>query len=146
METSRRQALAGAAALALAGTLPRPLAALRLDGARPRTVRPRRRLQPGDTVGLVDPASAIWELMNVEVVVESLAALGFKTKPGANLLLARRGYFAGTDEQRDTGSFRCYAKDLLVFLSRGKSPMCTCRQFQHSASVRRHFEEHPFLA
>src|SRR6185295_15728388 len=98
METSRRQALAGAAALALTGVLPRPLAALRLDGARPRTVRPRR-LQPGDTVGLVDPASAIWEPMNVEIVVESLTALGFKAKQGANLL-ARRGYFAGTDEQR----------------------------------------------
>ncbi len=98
METSRRQALVGVAALALTGVLPRPLAALRLEGARPRTVRPRR-LQPGDTVGLVDPASAIWEPMNVEIVVESLAALGFKTKQGANLL-ARRGYFAGTDEQR----------------------------------------------
>jgi muramoyltetrapeptide carboxypeptidase len=50
-------------------------------------------------VGLVDPASAIWEPMNVEIVEESLAALGFKTKRGTNLL-ARRGYFAGTDEQR----------------------------------------------
>jgi muramoyltetrapeptide carboxypeptidase len=98
MDTSRRQALAGAAALALAGALPRPLYALRLDGGRPRTVRPLR-LQPGDTVGLVDPASALWEPMNVEIVEESLAVLGFKTKRGANLL-ARRGYFAGTDEQR----------------------------------------------
>ena len=98
MDTSRRQALAGAAALALAGALPRSLSALRLDGGRPRTVRPVR-LQPGDTVGLVDPASALWEPMNVEIVEESLAALGFKTKRGVNLL-ARRGYFAGTDEQR----------------------------------------------
>jgi muramoyltetrapeptide carboxypeptidase len=98
MDTSRRQALAGAAALALAGALPRPLAALKLDAARPRTVRPGR-LRPGDTVGMIDPASAIWEPMNVEVVAESLAALGFKTKRGANLL-ARRGYFAGSDEQR----------------------------------------------
>lgn len=97
MKTSRRQALAGAAALALAGALPRPLSALRLDG-RPRTVRPIR-LQPGDTVGLVDPASALSEPANVEIVEESLAVLGFKTKRGANLL-ARRGYFAGTDEQR----------------------------------------------
>ncbi|HYG61250.1 MAG TPA: LD-carboxypeptidase [Thermoanaerobaculia bacterium] len=97
MDISRRQALAGAAALAAAGALPHPLPALRSDG-RPRTVRPRR-LQPGDTVGLVDPASAVWEPMNVEIVTESLAALGFKTKRGAHLL-ARRGYFAGTDEQR----------------------------------------------
>ena len=98
MNTSRRQALAGAAALALSGALPRPLSALKLDDKKPRTVRPVR-LQPGDTVGLVDPASALWEPMNVEIVEESLAALGFKTKRGTNLL-ARRGYFAGTDEQR----------------------------------------------
>ncbi|HEY7213478.1 MAG TPA: LD-carboxypeptidase [Thermoanaerobaculia bacterium] len=98
MSTSRRQALAGAAALAFSGALPRPLSALRLNAEKPRTVKPLR-LQPGDTVGLVDPASALWEPMNVEIVEESLAALGFKAKRGANLL-ARRGYFAGTDEQR----------------------------------------------
>jgi muramoyltetrapeptide carboxypeptidase len=98
MDVSRRHALAGAAALAVTGALPHPLAALRSNGAKPRTVRPRR-LQPGDTVGLVDPASAVWEPMNVEIVTESLAALGFKSKRGTNLL-ARRGYFAGTDEQR----------------------------------------------
>src|SRR5829696_9676968 len=90
METSRRQALGSA--------LPRPLSALSSESARPRTVRPAR-LRPGDTVGLVDPASALWEPMNVEIVAESLSALGFKTKRGAHLL-ERRGYFAGTDEQR----------------------------------------------
>jgi muramoyltetrapeptide carboxypeptidase len=98
MNPSRRQALAGAAALAISGVLPRPLSSLKVEAKRMRTVRPLR-LQPGDTVGLVDPASALWEPMNVEIVEESLAALGFKTKRGANLL-ARRGYFAGTDEQR----------------------------------------------
>ncbi|HKH43202.1 MAG TPA: LD-carboxypeptidase [Thermoanaerobaculia bacterium] len=98
MRTTRRQALTGAAALALAGALPRSLSAVKSSGDHPRTIRPGR-LRPGDTVGLVDPASAIWEPMNVEIVEESLAALGFKTKRGANLL-ARRGYFAGSDEQR----------------------------------------------
>lgn len=98
MRTTRRQALAGAAALALAGALPSSLAAIKSSGDHPKAIRPGR-LRPGDTVGLVDPASAIWEPMNVEIVEESLAALGLKTKRGANLL-ARRGYFAGTDEQR----------------------------------------------
>jgi len=98
MSTTRRQALTGAAALAFAGALPRPLSALRLNAAKPRTVRPGR-LRAGDTVGLVDPASATWEPVSIEVVEESWAALGLKTKRGANLL-ARRGYFAGTDEQR----------------------------------------------
>ncbi|HVR97859.1 MAG TPA: LD-carboxypeptidase [Thermoanaerobaculia bacterium] len=96
METSRRQALAGAAALALAGVLPRSALASAAD--KRRTVRPSR-LRPGDTVGLVNPAGVVWEPVNVEIVIESLAALGFKAKRGPNLL-ARRGYFAGTDEQR----------------------------------------------
>jgi muramoyltetrapeptide carboxypeptidase len=96
MDTTRRQALAGAAALALA----RPLSALQSMGAptQTRTVRPGR-LRPGDTVGLVNPAGAVWDPVSIDVVTESLAALGFRTKRGANLL-ARRGYFAGTDEQR----------------------------------------------
>ncbi len=99
MDTSRRQALAGAAALALAGALPHPLAALRSTGAGPLTLVRPGRLRPGDTVGLVNPASAVWEPEDVEVVAESLAVLGFKTKRGTSLL-ARRGYFAGSDEQR----------------------------------------------
>lgn len=57
------------------------------------------RLRPGDTIGLVDPASATWEPVDIAIVEESLAALGFRTKRGANLL-NRRGYFAGTDEER----------------------------------------------
>src|SRR5687768_17598442 len=101
MRTSRRQVLAGAASLALAGALPRPLSSLQSNiagKAKPRPVRPGR-LRPGDTVGLVNPAGALWEPMNADIAAESLAVLGFKTKRGANLL-ARRGYFAGTDEQR----------------------------------------------
>lgn len=98
MKTSRRQAIAGAATLALAGALPHSLSALRSETAKPRTVRPGR-LQPGDTVGLVNPAGAVWEPVQIEIVAESLAALGFKTKRGRHLL-ERRGYFAGTDEQR----------------------------------------------
>ncbi len=98
MNSTRRQALTGAAALALAGALPHSLSALRLDSSGPRTVRPGR-LRPGDTVGLVNPAGAVWEPVRIEIVAESLAALGFKTKRGKHLL-ERRGYFAGTDEQR----------------------------------------------
>jgi len=64
----------------------------------PRVVRPKR-LRPGDVIGLIDPASATWEPVDVEIVEESLAALGFKTRRGPSLL-NRRGYFAGTDEQR----------------------------------------------
>jgi muramoyltetrapeptide carboxypeptidase len=57
------------------------------------------RLQPGDTVALVNPASAIYERQPYEVAAESLQALGFKVREAPNLR-ARRGQFAGTDEQR----------------------------------------------
>lgn len=96
MDATRRQALAGAAALALSGALPRSLQAI--GSEKLRAIRPGR-LRPGDTIGLVNPAGAVWEPVNIEIVAESLAALGFKTRRGANLL-ARRGYFAGDDEQR----------------------------------------------
>ena len=99
MDTSRRRflesaSLAAGAALAPGVALASPQAA----AARPKTIKPPR-LRPGDTVGLVDPASATWEPVDIEIVAESWAALGFKTKRGKNLL-GRRGYFAGDDKDR----------------------------------------------
>lgn len=61
--------------------------------------RKPRRLRPGSVVGIVDPASATWDPVDVDVVAESLAALGLKPKLGAHLL-DRRGYLAGRDEDR----------------------------------------------
>lgn len=98
MDASRRQILAGAAAVALAGCLPIDSPANAAAGAKRGAVRPGR-LRPGDTVGLVNPAGATWEPVNVEIAAESLAALGFAAKRGKHLL-NRRGYFAGTDEER----------------------------------------------
>ena len=65
------------------------------------TAAPRkpRRLRPGDVVGVVDPASATWDPVDVDIVVESLAALGLKARLGAHLL-DRHGYLAGRDEDR----------------------------------------------
>jgi muramoyltetrapeptide carboxypeptidase len=60
--------------------------------------RPRR-LREGDTVGLIDPASATWDPLDIDIVEESLAALGLKSRRGKHLL-DRRGYFAGRDEDR----------------------------------------------
>jgi muramoyltetrapeptide carboxypeptidase len=62
-------------------------------------LRKPRRLTPGSIVGVVDPASATWDPVDVDIVVESLAALGLKAKLGAHLL-DRRGYLAGRDEDR----------------------------------------------
>jgi muramoyltetrapeptide carboxypeptidase len=94
MTISRRTFVTAAAgAAALLG----PTSAAPAQPAR-RIVRPKR-LRAGDVVGLVDPASATWEPVDVEIVEESLAALGLRTKRGPNLL-KRRGYFAGSDEER----------------------------------------------
>jgi muramoyltetrapeptide carboxypeptidase len=98
MAPSRRRFLGAATAAALVS----PVSALRRSEAAPRAggrVVRAARLQPGDVVGLVDPASATWEPVDVEIVIESLAALGFRAKR-APRLLSRRGYFAGTDEER----------------------------------------------
>lgn len=99
MPTSRRDFLTATSVAAFASMVPQatPAAATRAPAARP-SVKPRR-LQPGDLVGLVDPASATWEPVDIEIVEESLAALGLRTRRG-NHLLDRRGYFAGQDEDR----------------------------------------------
>ena len=64
-----------------------------------RTIRKPARLRPGSVVGIVDPASATWDPMDVDIVVESLAVLGLKAKLGAHLM-DRHGYLAGRDEDR----------------------------------------------
>lgn len=66
--------------------------------SRPALLKPRR-LRPGDTVGLVDPATATFLREDIRIVEEAMAGLGLKTKRGRNLL-ARRGYFAGSDAER----------------------------------------------
>ena len=58
-----------------------------------------RRLQPGDTVALINPSAAVYERQPYEVAHDTLKALGFKVREAPNLR-ARRGQFAGTDAQR----------------------------------------------
>jgi muramoyltetrapeptide carboxypeptidase len=57
-----------------------------------------KRLQAGDTLGVVAPSSAIPEHV-IEKALENLTNLGFKLKLGKNVR-ASNGYLAGTDEQR----------------------------------------------
>ncbi len=64
-----------------------------------RTLIKPKRLQAGDTLGMVLPASMSFESDNVDRGREQLEALGFKVKVGANAR-ARSGYLAGTDRQR----------------------------------------------
>ena len=64
----------------------------------PAPIKPPR-LAPGDTVGLVDPASATFLRQDVEIVTETLTAMGFNVKRGAHLM-DRYGYLAGRDRDR----------------------------------------------
>ena len=57
------------------------------------------RLKPGDTVGLIEPASATFESEKVELSVEVIEALGLKAKPAPHVA-DRYGYLAGKDEDR----------------------------------------------
>jgi len=65
---------------------------------KPGIIKPER-LRKGDTVALVNPASATALRDSVQIVKESMEALGLKVRMGKNVL-GRRGYFAGTDEER----------------------------------------------
>jgi muramoyltetrapeptide carboxypeptidase len=92
---NRRAMLAATLGAATAGILAQPMAA---HPSRPPLLRARR-LQPGDTIGLINPSGAIYERAPYEITHETLRALGFKVKEGANLR-ARYGQFAGSDSQR----------------------------------------------
>ena len=56
-------------------------------------------LQSGDTIGIISPASAIFESEPYEIAKESFEALGLKVEFG-EFTKSRYGHLAGTDEQR----------------------------------------------
>ena len=58
------------------------------------------RLQKGDTIGLITPASSLFETEQTKIEAkEKMEALGFKVKFGKNVN-KKWGYLAGTDEER----------------------------------------------
>ncbi len=72
--------------------------ASRLPAPAAPTLKPPR-LRPGDQVAIVNPAGATAHRVEVEIVTESLQALGLRVKHGRHLL-DRHGYLAGTDVER----------------------------------------------
>jgi muramoyltetrapeptide carboxypeptidase len=62
------------------------------------TIRPAR-LRPGDTVGLVAPASATFQQVELDIARESLEALGLKVKVGRHIM-DRHGSLGGQDKDR----------------------------------------------
>jgi muramoyltetrapeptide carboxypeptidase len=101
---NRRRFLgSAAAAAAVAGSIPGVWARPR----RQAVVKPRR-LAAGDTVGLVAPANATFQSVELEIARESLQALGFKVLVGGHLR-DRHGYLAGQDKDRAADINRFFA-------------------------------------
>jgi muramoyltetrapeptide carboxypeptidase len=82
----------------LATTIAVPALAAGAD-TKPSGVVRARALRAGDTVGLVEPASASSEPFDITLVEEAMVALGLKPKRGKHLL-ERFGYLAGQDRDR----------------------------------------------
>lgn len=64
----------------------------------PAVLKPRR-LEHGQTIGLINPAGVLFEQADVEMAKEAITSLGFKVKEG-NHLFDRYGYLGGRDEDR----------------------------------------------
>ena len=58
-----------------------------------------KRLSPGDTLGIIAPASAPPNPKNVDRAIAVLEKLGYQTKLAPNVH-KRLGYLAGTDRER----------------------------------------------
>jgi muramoyltetrapeptide carboxypeptidase len=98
MATSRRRFLEMAGSTAVSTTA---AAAGLLAQSRPASapvVRPPR-LRPGDCVGLIQPASNVFESVTVQIAVEIVEALGLKAKVAPHVS-DRYGYLAGSDKDR----------------------------------------------
>lgn len=98
---------AGAAVTALGSGRLAALTAAQRPAMAAEAVVPAR-LVPGDVVGLVDPASATWEPIDVDVVEDTLTALGLVARRGAHLL-DRRGSLAGADADRASDVMAMFA-------------------------------------
>ena len=60
------------------------------------SIKPKA-LQPGDTIGLVSPASPVYNPEDFEEMLVKVNSLGYKVVLGEHVR-DRRGYLAGTDE------------------------------------------------
>lgn len=102
MTTRRAFIAAGAAALAL------PAAAAQRAASRAAPPGKAPRLKAGDVVGLVEPASAINDPLDLPMVEEVIRAMGLVPKRGAHVG-QRFGYLAGDDQARAADINAMYA-------------------------------------
>ncbi|MEX2272331.1 MAG: LD-carboxypeptidase [Vicinamibacterales bacterium] len=93
----RRDFMAAAVAAAAAGLVHLDTRVAHAQRRQP-AIRPAR-LKAGDTVGLVAPANATFNTIDLDIARESLEALGLKVRVGEHLR-DRHGYLAGEDRNR----------------------------------------------
>jgi muramoyltetrapeptide carboxypeptidase len=75
--------------------------------SKPPVIKPKR-LSPGDTVGLVLPATAAFEADEIQFAKEQMEAIGFKVVIGPHAF-DKWGYFAGRDKDRADDINRMFA-------------------------------------
>jgi muramoyltetrapeptide carboxypeptidase len=94
----RRDILRGATLLPFLSEQNRlPIVSKSSEQKQKKLIKPRR-LQKGDTLGVIAPSSSLSEQV-VEKAIQNLTNLGFKVKLGKHCR-AQNGYLAGTDAQR----------------------------------------------
>ena len=99
----------GAAAAAVGAQAGRKKTPAEAPKPAPKIIKPKR-LTAGDTVGMVLPASAVFDRDSIDFAREQLEALGFKVKLGQHVY-ERYGYFAGQDQARADDVNRMFADD-----------------------------------
>lgn len=99
---------ATAGVVAAAGLLTPTLSGAPLAPSAPLPVIKPKRLAPGDTVGLVAPATAIFTDVEADIARESLEALGLKVILGQHMR-DRHGNLAGDDKARAEDINRFFA-------------------------------------
>ncbi len=94
------------------------LAPIKVDAALPLIKPPR--VQPGDRVGLVSPATAAFETEPTTIWIDALESLGLEVILGDNYY-ARHGYFAGEDKARasDINAFFAEPSVRMIFARGG---------------------------
>lgn len=112
--------MAGLAALMASPALPVVAAPARAAAVAGKKRSKPQRIRPGDTIGLIEPASASDDPFDLVLVEEAIRAMGLVPKRAPNLL-KRHGYLAGQDKERAADINAMFAdKDVkAIFAVRG---------------------------
>ena len=112
---------------------------LRSSAQRPRSILRPPRLHPGDVVGVITPATATYRRVELEIVRESLEALGLKVRVGEHIM-SRRGSLGGTDRERaeDLNRFLRDRDVAAIFPTRGGWGSARLLPLVDMAAARRH--------